>query len=216
MLKTNNRKYDIFKLYYWHGAKLVGKYRLPQLEPNQFIPKNVISFNERKSIKNPEKHWLDFFIDDYHYETFWNHPEKYFGSIRKFAGIITTDYSMMPDMLPGQNIINCTRNRVMAYYLQRNGFNIIPVASWCSSEDFDWCFDGLPNDSSIAISSNGCLSNPYSKQMLLRGIDELQRRKTPFKIIVCGRSMEELNDYNNIVYYPNFSQRWRNRMKYGK
>ena len=119
-------------------------------------------------------------------------------------------------MLPGQNIINCTRNRVMAYYLQRNGFNIIPVASWCSSEDFDWCFDGLPNYSSIAISSNGCLSNPYGKQMLLRGIDELQRRKIPFKIIVCGRSMEELNDYNNIVYYPNFSQRWRNRMKYGK
>ena len=191
MLKTNEPKYDIFKFHYWHGAKLIGKYRLPQLEPIQFIPKNVISFNERKKIKKPENHWLDFFIDDYHYENFWKHPEKYFVSIRKFAGIITPDYSMFPDILPGQNILNCTRNRVIAYYLQKNGFNIIPVASWCSSEDFDWCFDGLPNNSSIAISSNGCLSNPYGQRILLEGINELQRQKSPFKIIVCGRKMYE-------------------------
>ena len=50
MLKTNVRKYDIFKLYYWHGATLVGKYKLPQLKENKFIPKNVISFNERNGV----------------------------------------------------------------------------------------------------------------------------------------------------------------------
>jgi len=43
---------------------------MPQLEPNQFTPQNVISFNERKGISNPEKYWVDFFIDDYHYENF--------------------------------------------------------------------------------------------------------------------------------------------------
>ena len=211
MLKTNVRKYEYFKLYYWHGATLVGKYKLPQLDPTQEIPFNVISFNERKGIVNPERYWVDFFIDDHLFENFWNHPEVSFLNLRRFAGIITTDYSMYPEMLLGQIIWNCTRNRVMAYYLQQQGFNIIPTATWCSEDDFEWCFDGLPNNSSIAISSNGCMSSPYGKRILLEGIEELQRQKKPTHIVVCGRNIPELTKYNNIKYYPSYSQRWKER-----
>ncbi len=136
--------------------------------------------------------------------------------MKKFAGIITTDYSMLPEMLPGQNIWNCTRNRVIPYYLQKKGFNVIPVASWCSEEDFDLCFDGLPEKSSIAISTNGCLSSPYGRKTLLSGVEELQRQKTPSKIIICERSLTELEKYDNIMYYPSFSQRLIERIKNGK
>ena len=53
MLKTGIRKIDHFKLYYWHDANLVGRYKLPQLNPTQFVPpyNKVIGFNERKGIK---------------------------------------------------------------------------------------------------------------------------------------------------------------------
>jgi hypothetical protein len=211
MLKTNIRKYDVFKLYYWHGATLVGSYKLPQLAPTQAIPSKVISFNERKGITNPEEYWVDFFIDDSLFERFWNHPEISLNSLKRFAGIITTDYSMLPEMLPGQRIWNCTRNRIMAYYLQQQGIPIIPVASWCSESDFSWCFDGLPQDSSIAITTNGCMSSPYGKRMLLRGVQELQTQKTPTNLIVCGRHFEGFDTYDNVHYYPSFSQRWKER-----
>lgn len=212
MLKTNVRKYDIFKLYYWHGATLVGKYCLPQLEPTQALPHDVISFNERSSVTHPEDHWLDFFIDDALFESFWNHPEKNFSKLQRFDGIISTDYSMLPEMLPGQLIWNCTRNRVMAYMLQQNMKNVIPTASWCTKDDFEWCFDGLPEKSSIAISTNGCMSSPYGKRMFLYGVDELQRVKQPSHLIVCGRHVRELDKYDNIFYYPCFSQRWKERV----
>ncbi len=212
MLKLNDRKYDVFKLYYWHDATLVGKYRLPQLKPTQFIPHGVISFNERKGITHPEEHWVDFFIDDYQFENFWHHPEVSFNNLKRFAGIITTDYSMLPEMLPGQIIWNNTRNRVMAYYLQQNGFNIIPTASWCSSEDFEWCFDGLPEHASIAVSTNGCLGSPYGRKLFINGVYELYRQKSPSHLVVCGREMEGLKDFDNVIYYPNFSQRWKERV----
>ena len=212
MLKTNIRKYDIFKLYYWHGATLVGKYKLPQLDPTQAVPQNVISFNERKSISHPEKCWVDFFIDDTLFENFWNHPEVSFSNLKRFEGVITTDYSMLPEMLPGQIIWNCTRNRAMAYYLQQEGFNIVPTASWCTEEDFEWCFDGLPENSSIAITTNGCMSSPYGRRMLLAGTEELYRRKAPSHLIVCGRPTAELDKFENVVYYPPFSQRWKERV----
>lgn len=216
MLKTNVRKYDNFKMYYWHGATLVGKYKMPQLKPTQSIPHDVIGYNERSGIKNPEKHWIDFFIDDALFESFWNHPQMSFNNLKRFEGIITTDYSMYPELLPAQNIWNCTRNRVMAYYLQNNGFDAIPVATWCMEEDFEWCFDGLPEMSSIAISSNGCLSSPYSKRIFLQGVEELQMKKCPSHLIVCGRKIKELDKYDNIYYYPCFSQRWKERVKNGK
>ena len=167
--------------------------------------------NERKGISKPEEYWIDFFIDDALFENFWNHPEMSFNNLKRFAGIITTDYSMLPEMLPGQSIWNCTRNRVMAYYLQQQGFNIIPVASWCVESDFEWCFDGLPENSSIAITTNGCMSSPYGKRMLLRGVEELQNQKSPSNLIVCGRHVAELDIYDNVHYYPSFSQRWKER-----
>ena len=216
MQKIYDKKYSIFKLDYWQGAKLVGKFLMPKLAPNQFIPENVISFNERNSVSKPEKHWIDFFIDDRHYETFWTYLKSRINGLKKFAGIISTDYSMLPEMLPGQRIWNCTRNRIVAYCLQKRGLNVIPVVSWCSEEDFDWCFDGLPEKSSIAISSNGCLSTPYGRKTLLTGVEELQRQKSPSKIIICGRSLAELEKYDNIMYYPSFSQRMDERIKNGK
>jgi hypothetical protein len=197
MLKTNVRKYDNFKLYYWHDATLVGKYRLPQLAPTQAIPSKVICFNERKGISKPEEYWVDFFIDDALFENFWNHPEMSFDNLKRFAGIIATDYSMLPEMLPGQNIWNCTRNRVMAYYLQQQGFNIIPVASWCIESDFEWCFDGLPENSSIAITNNGCMSSPYGKRMLLRGVEELQKRHLP--TLLCAA--DTLQNWTSTIMY---------------
>ena len=217
MIKTGIRKYDIFKLYYWHGATLVGKYRLPQLEPTKFIPEKVISFNERNGVIHPEKHWVDYFIDDALFESFWNNPDRSIGNLRKFAGVITTDFSTFPEMLPGQRIWNITRNRELAYYMQvHNKMNIIPVATWCYPEDFEWCFDGLPEKSSIAVSTNGCNSSPYGKRIFLQGIEELQNRKLPFKIIVCGRPIQELEKYDNILYYPCFSQRMKERIKNGR
>lgn len=184
---------------------------MPQLKENKFIPKNVISFNERNGVVKPEDHWIDFFVDDDLFENFWRHPEKSFTNLLRFAGIITTDYSMFPELLPGQIIWNCTRNRVMSYYLQENGFKTIPVASWSSKEDFEWCFDGLPSNSSIAVSTNGCLASPYGKRIFLLGVQELQKRKNPYKLIVCGRQIKELDVYGNVLYYPCFSQRWKER-----
>lgn len=212
MVKTKSRKLDNFKLYYWHGANLVGKCKMPELASTQYVPFNVISFSERSGITKPFEHWVDFFIDDYRFETFWSHAERSLSNLHKFAGVITPDFSMYPEMLPVQRVWNCTRNRVMAYYLQSEGIKIIPVASWCTEEDFKWCFDGLPVKSSIAISTNGCLKNSYSLKNFLRGVEELYKQKAPSHLIVCGRQVKELDCYSNIFYYPSFSQRMEERI----
>ena len=91
--------------------------------------------------------------------------------------------------------------------------NIIPTVAWGKEEDLTWCFEGLPTNSSIAISTNGCKSEPYSKKLFLLGVEELQTKLTPFKLIICGSIFEELKKYDNIVQYNSFSQRLAIKLK---
>lgn len=231
MEKTGVPKYDTHRIYYWDDAELVGSHKLPQLAPQTLIPHDVVSFNERNAVKDPSEHWLDFFIDDNQFERCWTEFERgmvgdsnterdswrsldrYIPQLMRFEGVIGTDYSMFPEMLPDQRNWNCARNRVFAYRMQQHGIPCIPVASWCCEEDWDWCFDGLPEESSVAVCTNGCCRSVETRRMFRRGIDELARQKDPYAIIVCGRNFSELEGCEaNLVFYPSFSQRMKERI----
>ena len=211
MLKTGNYTYDLFKTYYWQGAELEGAKQMPKLSGTRHLPLNPVSFTERNNV-NPAEHTLDFFIYDYLFECIWSNADKYIPMLRKFSNVITTDYSMYPEMLPAQREWNCMRNRVMAYYMQINGIRIIPVASWHSPEDFSWCFDGLPCESTIAISNNGCLEDSQSREIFLQGAKELQKAKQPYRLVICGKEMPELASYSNIIYYPSYAERLKAKL----
>ena len=207
-----------FRYYeYLDGANLVGSERYPELQPTYIIPDKVVGFNEKNSIESPGEYYLDHFIDDYHFEPVWGNCDKYLDKYRQFKGVVTTDFSVYRDMPLWVRKYNVGRNRTIAYYLQKNGINIIPVASWAYLEDFEWCLDGLPKESSIAISTNGCMTSFVSKTTFLEGVDKLQEMLRPKYLIIAGGPLPELDTkYDNIRYYKNFSQRLTERRKHGK
>lgn len=218
MKRSVIQKLRPFKYYdYLEGSNLVGSERYPELKPTYIVPDKVVGFNEKNSVSNPRDYYLDHFIDDYHFECVWKNCDNYLGRYRLFKGVITTDYSVYRDMPLWARKYNVGRNRAVAYYLQKNGISIVPVASWAYIEDFEWCLDGLPKRSSIAISTNGCMSNFVSKSVLLEGIDLLQEVLHPTSLIVAGGPLLELDKkYGNICYYKNFSQRLAERRKSGE
>lgn len=209
MIKTGISKYDCFKTYYYDGSVQVGQFGFPKLEPTQSIPKNVISFNERNKIKKPSDFWIDHFIDDNRFECEWNNPDKYIPKLSEFKGVIGPDFSMKPEFMRAQNIWNCAKSRILCYYFQKNGIDIIPAVGWIDKESLSWSLDGVPTESSIAVSSNGCLQEKYCKKTFLSGIDIVQKRLDPSHIVVCGKPIKELSEYSNVIYYPNFMQRRR-------
>lgn len=172
----------------WRDARTIGPFGLPQLLPERAVPHDVISWSERRAAR-PERHWVDFFIDDSRFEGLWRDPWRCLPLLRRFAGVIGPDFSMAPEMLPAQAVWNCARNRVLAYWMQREGVRVIPAASWRGPEDFAWCFDGLPEGGAIAVSTNGCLSTAHGRTAFLRGAAELFARKSPKPLVVCGRQL---------------------------
>lgn len=140
--------------------------------------------------------------------------DNYLATLRSFDGVIGTDFSVLPEMLPDQRNWNITRNAVFAYYLTAQGVPCIPVASWCGPQDFSWCFDAFARDSTIAVSTNGCLGSQKSKDTFLGGIEELVRQKDPWLLVVCGNEITELNDMcRKVLFYPPYSVRMQSRLR---
>lgn len=176
-----NFKFDLIE-----GAALVGKYGFPRLRHSHSTPRNLVPFNMALTQKNPENKWVHFFIDDYQFERVWHSPERYLSLLKKFEGVITPDFSMYLDMPLAQQIWNCYRNRVMAFWMQKNGINIIPVVEWADYSNFEWCLDGIPKESTIAVGTYGCNKSAAHKYGLLKGLYRIHDELKPRSIVCYG------------------------------
>lgn len=193
------------------GAELTGRYDFPVLRPVNYEPKEVLPFSDAVRERNPRKKWVHFFIDDVKFERIWNAPEKYLGILQYFDGIITPDYSSYLDMPMACQIWNRYRNRVMAYYYQSRGLRIIPTVGWSDEASYEWCFDGLPEHSTLAVSTNGCFSDT-GKQFYTAGMIEMERRLRPNLVICIGRPIE-VPISTEIIYFDSFGQAMTKRLR---
>ena len=208
---------DPFNRRYLLGAKIVGSEGYPEIAPTQSLPTNVISFSEAGKGRNISNNWLDHFIYDYQFKRVYANCDLYIPKYQSAKGVIGTDYSVYRDMYKWQRKNNVGKNRSIDYYLQKHGVDVIPVVSWAYPEDFEWCLDGLPKHSSVAISTNGCMQNFLSRQVLIEGVIILQACLEPSHLVICGKNIPtELSSFENIYTYENFSQRLYRRIKNGK
>ncbi len=183
---------ELIKSSHWDlisGALLEGEYDMPCLQPIHNVePVGLVPFNMATYTKDPNHHWFHFYEYDYQFERIWNRPSRYLSILKRFAGGIGTDFSIYLDMPRSQQIWNCWRNRVMTFFLQRNGIPIIPNVGWSDTESLKWAFDGIPSNSILSITTQSCMGYDYEcKQSLLNGLHELVRQKSPERIIIYGR-----------------------------
>lgn len=190
----NKIKHNGFKWELISDAKLCGIYDMPELKPvldAHFT--NMIPFNSMSKHKVFKDSCVHFYLDDYRIERFWRGPENYIRAIKRFDVAISPDFSMLLDMPLAQQMWNCWRNKVLAYYMQKCGIITIPNVGWGSTESLDWAFDGIPEHSILAVTSQGCMKKEdyLCKQTFLNGLHELMRRKSPIKLLVYETFPEE-------------------------
>lgn len=216
MLEATQFKKDVrrnFKVEFIENAEFIGKYQLPKLKATKYIPEKVISFNLAKTEKQPQNKWVHFFIDDYQFERIWNFPQKYLSLFKRFNGIITPDFSMYSYLPKAQQIWNCYRNRAYAHWLQINDIRIIPTVEWSDFSDFDWCLDGLPKNSSLAIGTYGCNTSLMNRYGLIKGIEKVCAELEPYSLILYGNRIKSI-DYmcKNVIWLENYCNQIKKRI----
>ena len=171
----------------------VGKYEIPPLLPvNIAEPIEMIGFNYAGRYKHPEQVGVHFFLKDYQFTRLWTSPEVYTEMLSRFRFVCTPDFSMFTDYPLALQINSHYRKHWLGAYWQRNGMVVIPSICWSDERSFDWCFDGEPQNSTVAVSSVGTQIQTEAKRLFLLGFEQMISRLQPKLVLFHGRIPAEI------------------------
>ena len=177
----------------------VGKYSMPEIAPVYELPAvdRHIEFDYclrmREDRFDRSKFGVHFFEDDYKFERVWTNPDRYGKLLSKFGYIIGPDFSVYDDFPLPIRIFNFYRNNWLAKYWQMC-YNtiVVPTVMWGTEETWDWCFDGLPKNSIVAVSNVGTQQSSSERGYFSDGYNEMLRRLNPSKILFFTRNFAEM------------------------
>lgn len=178
----------------------VGQYGIPQIQPVYDLPihKWVEFAKIQRNYADKSDTMIHFFTDDTVFERLWNHPNKYIIPLSRYGGMLSPDFSMYTEMPKAVQIYNHYRKHWLAAYYQQNGFTVIPTIGWVDEDSFDWCFDGEPEGSIVAVSNVGGVRNPESSRLFKLGYEEMIRRLHPKEILFYAKSFKAENYGSNV------------------
>jgi hypothetical protein len=199
---------DVFHAYLVNGAQFTGKEEFPFIESCNEIPKNLLPFSRMKKATDYNQ-FIHFYEEDRDIERFWNNPKEYLQRIKKFRGIITPDFSVYRDMPLVQQKWNTYRGRALGFWLQKQGVDIIPNIRYGDERTYKFCFDGMPQNSVIAIGTHGCIKHAEDISYHIKGIKETIKQLSPRAILVYGAFPDDVftipryQGHNIVVYKSN-------------
>ncbi len=171
MLLNSNEKsirkgcVDMWNAFMVQGAEFTNSTDIPICPCTaKKIPKRLISYVDAKylhktNIRSNPNYKVDafvhFYLDDHKFDGprngLWFNPYKALDIIRHFAGVITVDYSTNADFPDPIKRYNTYRMRASGYWLGTHGISVINNVRWGTEETWDYCFDGIPYGSIVAI-----------------------------------------------------------------
>ena len=204
MYKDNRKYHNINKALY----KGVGIFDIPEVEKVEEMELcDFIDFKNSKKCKNRSNFGVHFFIDDYQFECVWSSPNRYVEYLSQFKYVLAPDFSLYTDFPKSIQIYNHYRKHWLARYMKDNGVNIIPTIAWSDATSFEWCFDGEPKESVVAVSSVGTMRSKTSKELFMQGYKEMMKVLHPGTILFFGNIPAECE--GNIIKLDTYQERFR-------
>lgn len=185
----------------------VGKYNIPEIRPTiDCNISNWMGFNyclsNRKSPDKKLKTGVHFFLADGQFERCWKDPNRYGEMLSGYNCTLSPDFSMYTNFPKAVQIWNHYRKHWLARYWQDMGLTVIPTICWSDEESFEWCFDGEPKNSVVAVSNIGCVRSPKNHEAFMLGYEEMLKRLNPKLVLFYAH---KINDYPGNIQYIKFN-----------
>jgi len=187
--------------------RVEGKYDIPMIYPEKWVPCEWISFNFCKTKDNRERYGVHFFIDDYQFERLWRKWKTYEELLKQFSAVMTPDFSIYTNYPVAVQIMNHYKKHFVGACLQNAGLRVYPTISWSDENSYEWCFDGEPVGGTVCVSSVGTQKNPVARKLFKRGYDAMCERLQPETIIFYGDVPKDCK--GNIVRIVAFQEKFR-------
>ena len=141
--------------------------------------------------------------------------KEYEEILKNVKGIISADFNLYRNYSDEVLIRNCRKNRLVDYALQQVGVPMIPAAGFAGESSWKWCFDSLPKNSTVAVTTN-TLYDKEAKRLFVDGINAMVKKIQPPAIVVCGKCPDWIEKkFSDIQVFeiPNYSKMWHERKK---
>lgn len=207
---------DVFKPGLVKGARFSTVHEFPLLEPVEFKPDQAIPFEKAYKATARSK-WVHFYTHDRHFERVWNTPNRYLPMFKRFAGVITPNFSLYREMPLAMQIWNTYRNRAISFWLQREGIAIVPNVRWGDERTYEFAFEGLPQGGTGAVSTNSSLRTKVDREYFKGGLDRMVEALRPRTIInYCHAPDAIFGDHAarglEIITIPHYSNTFKRKV----
>ena len=182
---TRERSFEQWNFLDYDPSRVEGKYNIPTNKPTQHRPKALVGFDHMLTSTEYDK-GVHFYLYDYMFERIWNSPRMYFDKLARFDCVISTDFSLYTDMPIAMQIWNTYRNRLLQQMMQDYGIEVIPALMWSTPESYEFCFDGMPHHSVVAVETVGCTRDPIARKCWHEGMAEAMKRLEPTAVVLYG------------------------------
>lgn len=182
-----------------------GKYQIPKMQDIQLLDTEAaknwdfVGYNLASSVKMEDRPnmLVHFFLDDYLFERVWSRITVNIDLLGCFDGCLSPDFSQYTNMPSALRIYNHYRKMWLSVYWQMYDIDVIPVLGWSDKESLEYCCDGMPHNSLVAVSSLGCQNN--SKEFEY-GYKYCINKLEPTTILWFGKPFDWLTDTKNIIF----------------
>lgn len=170
-----------------------GIEQMPVLSsPRPVRPQRLEVFTNWKSALNSDGVILHFYVDDLRIRTAVTNPLKWSYALSGAEAVISPDMSLYAQFPPHLRRYNTNCNRLAAAAWQKLGINVITNVRWNDPSDYAYCFDGVPRNCQVAVSSVSMMRNPKDRGNLVHGYQEMLERLAPTSVIWYGAIPTEL------------------------
>lgn len=90
------------------------------------------------------------------------------------------------------------------------------MVEWGVKEDLEWCVDGIPKNSVIAIETYGAHKNCLSRYSLMKGFECVCKKLEPLAVIAYGSRIKEMEGLcRRIVWFDTYCKAMKEHIQYG-
>ena len=204
--RRDSLRHNVFENFERMQFNSENYYGIPAMQATQIIGDKMARFMDWEEIDDPSQYICCFYYDDFKFIQAWRNPDKYVDRLRRFKAVVSPDFSLYTDFPRILQILSCYRRQWVGAYWQSLGLDVIPDVVWGDRKSFDYCFLGIPEGGTVAVSSVGVKAdedwNGKTDDLFRSGYAEMMRRLHPTTVLFYGDMIDGLE--GNIIQFPSF------------
>lgn len=171
-----------------------GKYEFPLIRKQELHCDDKIRLISCSDTRSKDSHkkracGVHFFANDNKFTSAYSFPIKTLRKYSQYAFLLSPDFSTYADMKLWRQIESVAHNRWCGAFWQKHGMIVIPTISWSTSRSFEFCFEGVESNATVAVGMIGC---KQSRRNFMKGYDAMLERLSPQTIICLGNPYKEM------------------------